>query len=99
VAWKTTAELPEHARVPRCRGRDAETGAYGLVVAGAAYRYELRRGDEIVATGHLTNEEPLEIGQTLRIGISEGVIRTIEPLVRDSELRIVVQLADESRRA
>jgi hypothetical protein len=58
----------------------------------ATYRYELRRGDEIVATGHLTNDEQLEVGQSIKIGKHEGVIRTIEPLLRDDELRIVVQL-------
>jgi hypothetical protein len=63
-------------------------------VTPASYRYELRRGDEIVATGHLTNDEPLEVGQSIKIGEGEGVIETIEPLLRDRELRIVVQLPD-----
>jgi hypothetical protein len=62
-------------------------------VAPQTYRYELRRGDEIVATGHLTNDVPLEVGESIRIGSLEGVIQTIEPVLRDPELRIVVQLA------
>jgi hypothetical protein len=65
-------------------------------VAQAAYRYELRRGDEILATGHLTNDEPLEAGQSIKIGTREGVIQTVEPLLGESELRIVVHLPDDS---
>jgi hypothetical protein len=30
------------------------------------YRYELRRGEEVVATGHLTRDRPFEVGE--RIG-------------------------------
>jgi hypothetical protein len=36
------------------------------------YRYELRRGDEVIATGHLTREQPLEVGERIAIG-SRGV--------------------------
>jgi hypothetical protein len=43
-------------------------------VAGAIYRYELRRGEDIVATGHLAIDEPLEVGQSIKIGKREGVI-------------------------
>jgi hypothetical protein len=65
-------------------------------VSPATYRYELRRRGEIVATGHLTNDEPLQVGQSIKIGKREGVIQTIEPLLGDRELRIVVQLPDDS---
>jgi hypothetical protein len=61
-----------------------------------AYRYELRRGDEIVATGHLISDVPLEVGESIKIGSREGVIETIEPLLRDLELRIVVRLPDST---
>jgi hypothetical protein len=37
-------------------------------VAGVGYRYELRRGDEVVATGHLSRELPLEVGDRIEIG-------------------------------
>jgi hypothetical protein len=37
-------------------------------VAGVDYRYELRRGDEVVATGHLNEERPLQIGARIEIG-------------------------------
>jgi hypothetical protein len=62
-------------------------------VAGVDYRYELRRGDEVVATGHLSRDEPLEIGDRLEIGGQLGIVRTIEPLLGEREVRLVVQLA------
>jgi hypothetical protein len=61
-------------------------------VAGVDYRYELRRGDEVVATGHLSHEEPLEVGARLEINGQLGIVRTIEPLLGERELRLVVQL-------
>jgi len=69
--------------------------AAGLL-GGIDYRYELRRGDEVVATGHLSREEPLEIGDRLPIGGREGIVRTIEPLLGERELRLVVQLVREN---
>jgi hypothetical protein len=56
------------------------------------YRYELRRGDEVVATGHFGREQPLEVGEQITIGGSTGIVRTIEPLLGERELRLVVQL-------
>ena len=60
-----------------------------------SYRYELRRGEQIIATGHLTQEAPLEIGDTLRLGSKHGVVREIGPL-RDGKIRLVVQLTPDS---
>ena len=54
------------------------------------YRYELRRGDEVVATGHLMREE--EVGDRLEINGQPGIVRTIEPLLGEHELRLVEQL-------
>ncbi|MBA3718188.1 MAG: hypothetical protein H0W87_08185 [Actinobacteria bacterium] len=31
-----------------------------------AYRYELRRGEEVLATGHPTHEQQLEVGERMR---------------------------------
>lgn len=56
------------------------------------YRYELRRGDEVIATGHLSREQPLEIGERIAIGRQAGIVRAIEPLLGERELRLVVQL-------
>jgi len=61
-------------------------------VAGVDYRYELRRGDEVVATGHLRREEPLEVGDRLEINGQPGIVRTVDPLLGEHELRLVVQL-------
>jgi hypothetical protein len=57
------------------------------------YRYELRRGDELIATGHLSREQPLEIGDRITIGSRAGIVRDVEPLLGEHELRLVVQLA------
>ena len=56
------------------------------------YRYELRRGDEVVATGHLSREQPLEVGDRIEIGGKPGIVRAIQPLLGEHELRLVVQL-------
>jgi hypothetical protein len=64
-------------------------------VAGVDYRYELRRGDEVVATGHLSYERPLEIGDRVEISAQPGIVRTIEPLLGERETRLVVQLLTE----
>ncbi|HEX6663570.1 MAG TPA: hypothetical protein VF025_07840 [Gaiellaceae bacterium] len=61
-------------------------------MAGIDYRSELRRGDEVVATGHPTYEQPLEVGDRIEIGGRQGIVRTIEPLLREHELRLVMQL-------
>ena len=61
-------------------------------MAGVDYRYELRRGEEVVATGHLSREEPLEVGSRLEINGQLGIVRTIEPLLGERELRLVVEL-------
>jgi hypothetical protein len=65
-------------------------------VTGVSYRYELRRGDDVVSTGHLTREQPLEVGDRLEIGGQLGIVRTIEPLLGEQELRLVVQLVRDS---
>jgi hypothetical protein len=61
-------------------------------MAGFAYRYELRRGDEVIATGRLTRERALEIGERIAIGGRPGVVRSIEPVLAERELHVVIQL-------
>jgi hypothetical protein len=61
------------------------------------YRIETRgssqgRGEEVLATGHLSREQPLEVGEWIVIGGRPGIVRTIEPLLGERELRLVVQL-------
>jgi hypothetical protein len=62
---------------------------------GVEYRYELRRGDEVVATGHLTHGQPFEVGQRVEIPGQVGIVRTVEPILGERELRLVVQLRRE----
>jgi hypothetical protein len=56
------------------------------------YRYELRRRDEVIATGHLSSEQPLEVGEQITLGSRSGIVRSIEPPLGEHELRLVVQL-------
>jgi L-arabinose isomerase len=56
------------------------------------YRYELRRGDEVLATGHLSSERPLEVGGRVVIGGRPGIVRSVDPVLGERELRLVVQL-------
>jgi hypothetical protein len=78
-----------HARDCRATGGRAATHSGVLAVS---YRYELRHDDEIVATGHLTREQPLEVGDQIAIGSQRGIVRAVEPLLGESGLRLVVQL-------
>ena len=64
-------------------------------MAPTTYRYELRNGDTIAATGHLTYETPLELGDTITIGKRVGVVRELGPRQPEGEYRLVVQLLDE----
>jgi hypothetical protein len=58
------------------------------------YRYELRLGDEMIATGHLTQQEPLRVGDRVAIGGRTGIVRDVDPLLGEHELRLVLQLTD-----
>ena len=60
-----------------------------------SYRYELRRGDDVVTTGHLTHEEALEVGDRIVIGSRPGIIRSIDAQLGERELRLVVQMLRE----
>jgi hypothetical protein len=77
-------------------GHESKTGSprvsSGPSVAGVDYRYELRGGDEVLVTGHLSREQPLEIGDRIEIGGQPAIVRTIEPLLGEPELRLVLQL-------
>ena len=56
------------------------------------YRYELVQAEQIVATGYLTEDEQLEVGDQIAIGGRVGIVRTIEPLLGERELRLVAQV-------
>ena len=57
-----------------------------------AYRYELRRGEELLATGHLTHQQQLEVGERIAIVGMVGIVRAVEPVVGGREFRLVVQV-------
>ena len=61
-------------------------------MAAFNYRYALRRGDEVLVTGHLSRDEPVEIGERLLIAGRPGIVRTVELLLGELELHLVVQL-------
>ena len=61
-------------------------------MAAFPYRYELRRGADVVSTGHLTQERALEVGERIEIGGVLGIVRAVEPLLGERELRLVGQL-------
>jgi len=56
------------------------------------YRYELRRGDRTIATGHLSTDEPLRVGDTIAINGTDGIIRAIDPLLGEFGSRLIIEL-------
>ncbi len=56
------------------------------------YRYELRRGEQVIATGHLGREQPPRVGERIAIRGQSGIVRATEPLLHERELRLVAQL-------
>jgi hypothetical protein len=65
-------------------------------MAAVEYRYELRRGDEVVATGRLFRQERFEVGERIEIASREGIVRSIDPVLGEPALRLVVQLVRDS---
>ena len=55
------------------------------------YRYELRHGEATLATGHLREVEPVEVGDRIDIGGVVGTVVAVEPVVGDHEQWLVVQ--------
>jgi hypothetical protein len=46
----------------------------------------------VVATGHLSREQPLEVGDRIEVGGQPAIVRTIEPLLGEHELRLALRL-------
>jgi hypothetical protein len=61
-------------------------------VGSFSYRYELRRGDEVLATGHLNRDTPLAVGDRITVNGGKGIVRAIEPQLGEREQRLVIQL-------
>jgi len=60
-------------------------------MAGFAYRYELRRGDEVIASGRMTRQRALEIGERITLSGRLGVVQSIEPGLSERDLHMVIQ--------
>jgi hypothetical protein len=63
---------------------------------GLAYRYEFRRGEEVIATGRLTRAWALEVGERITISGRLGVVRSIEPVLGEQEVHVAIQLFRDS---
>jgi hypothetical protein len=61
-------------------------------MGSSSYRYELKRGEEVLATGHLSRDSPLAVGDRIAVNGREGIVRVIEPQLGESEQRLVIQL-------
>jgi hypothetical protein len=59
---------------------------------GFRYRYELRRDQDVVATGHISFDHQLEVRQRAEIAGSAGVVQSVEPTLHDQERQLIVQL-------
>lgn len=57
------------------------------------FRYELRSGAQILATGHLSLPGPLHVGDEITIGLSRGTVAEVTPIPGSHESRLVVKLA------
>ena len=57
-----------------------------------AYVYELRRGDQVLASGHMKQEDPLVVGDRIVVGGYGGIVHAVSSQMVDGELRLVVQL-------
>jgi hypothetical protein len=65
-------------------------------VRSFSYRYELKRADEVLATGHLNRDTPLAAGDRITINGREGIVRSVEPSFGTLEQRLVIQLLRDS---
>jgi hypothetical protein len=45
--------------------------------------------------GALSREQPLEVGERVVIGGRPGIVRSVDPILGERELRLVVQLWSE----
>jgi hypothetical protein len=62
-------------------------------VAGVPeYVYELRRADEVLATGRLSDARSFEIGDEVEIAGWVGIVREVLATAPSGELRLIVQV-------
>jgi hypothetical protein len=65
-------------------------------VGSFSYRYELKRGEEVLATGHLNRDTALNTGDRVSVNGRVGIVRLIEPQLGEPEQRLVIQLLRDS---
>ena len=57
-----------------------------------SYVYEVRHGTELVATGRLTREDAVQIGERMTVGHHTGLVRSVQPGLSDQVPRVVIEL-------
>jgi hypothetical protein len=57
-----------------------------------SYRYELKRGEEVLATGHLSRDTALAVGDRITVNGRIGIVRVVEPQLGEREQRAVIHL-------
>ena len=57
-----------------------------------SYRYELRRGQEVLATGHFNRDTSLATGDRITINGRDGIVRSIEPQLGEPEQLLIIHL-------
>jgi len=60
------------------------------------YLCELRRGDQIIATGHLNHDRTLEVGERISVAGHTGIVREIIPGIGHNPARLIVELLPDS---
>jgi hypothetical protein len=55
------------------------------------YVYEFRRGEEILATGRLARDEPLDVGDAITIAGQTGLVSRIEPRLGEPPLHLIIE--------
>jgi hypothetical protein len=56
------------------------------------YEYELRKGSEVIATGLLSEERPLAVGDRLTVGQNRGIVRAVIPKLGGQPTRVTVEV-------
>jgi hypothetical protein len=91
-----SGELRDAARALRGEARQQQARAKRLQVTRDS-RYELRQGETTLATGHLREVEPLEVGRIDVVGVV-GTVAAVEPMVGDHEQCLLVQRDEPAER-
>jgi len=83
------AQLRDDAAALRAQARNQAARARRV---RRDYRYELRVGERTLAIGRLSGAEPIEVGDTVKLAGTAGIVERIMPVRGDHELLVVAQL-------